>query len=603
MSLFLILSRLILFTVVAWVEADNLEAYDHLDIHGPSQEVASLHHQPNGTSAVQASGTYAPMLIGGTSALQIGSTPTTEHVMNVGGGDRPAHVDSPAEAAHKLRNTLYEKVRSRDAKIVCILGGTEFHDPKSKPLVEAMAKKLGEAAGDTNLIFVTGGMAGVQETFAKHVGDHSPLWNLLPGDNPSSLYGVGEDIHAGADIEERKAIFGLLGDIYITVEGGRGVSQETTAAHARSAVVVPLIRTGGASSGKMGFPQGAFQKPSFATEEQWSLLADEGAKIADTATAVVEIVKAAASSLRETEARIADHGEGSGLGGAAATTGAPGVASAAPGCCRGAVTLDTATAAESRQSQSAADGASFVEVGGPGSGDGAVARTAADPGQARDGDSTTTSASRTIATSGPSLSHAKATGDLSAPPPADEGEPDYVPETATPEKEASGATATGSSMLYCAAFCMILCGLVGYANAFYKKDTRAVGNQDEATDGAISAEEDYEEDTRYPADEGESSMPLLYYSDEDEESLPADAHEPTTPLVIKLPDHLRGICWPRVASQESKPNDFREKMRKQMKAKDDWNRERLPNDGAVVFILQSKTRYEVVGLGVDEIGL
>lgn len=52
----------------------------------------------------------------------------------------------------------------------------------------------------------------------------------------------------------RQEAFGLLGDVYITVEGGPGVAGEARAAVARGARVVPFVRTGGASGGMFDFP-------------------------------------------------------------------------------------------------------------------------------------------------------------------------------------------------------------------------------------------------------------------------------------------------------------------------------------------------------------
>eukprot|EP00443_Scrippsiella_acuminata_P064634 CAMPEP_0115470694 /NCGR_PEP_ID=MMETSP0271-20121206/52139_1 /TAXON_ID=71861 /ORGANISM="Scrippsiella trochoidea, Strain CCMP3099" /LENGTH=473 /DNA_ID=CAMNT_0002897855 /DNA_START=23 /DNA_END=1445 /DNA_ORIENTATION=- len=155
---------------------------------------------------------------------------------------------------------------------------------------EHIAEKLGAAAG-SKILFLTGGMPGVQETFAKHCGDGSRVWNLVPIGHQSG-YGSGTDIHAGTDLEARKAIFGLVGDAYITVEGGPGVSAEAKVAHERGVAVLPLRRTGGASDGMFDFPQKALQKPHFASEEQWSLLASQDAQVGESAEAVSCILAA-----------------------------------------------------------------------------------------------------------------------------------------------------------------------------------------------------------------------------------------------------------------------------------------------------------------------
>jgi len=198
-----------------------------------------------------------------------------------------AFKETLAEAANRIRKEFGQRC------CVCVLGGTAFHGKDSEALVHAIASALCDALGP-QAAFVTGGMAGVQEAFAKHCGDGSCVWNLLP-EGQASGYGVGCDIHAGKDLEERKAIFGQLGDVYITVEGGPGVSQEASAAYARGATIVPLRRTGGASAGAMGFPAAALERPACATEAQWALLGASDALVADTAAAVAAIVQQAAA--------------------------------------------------------------------------------------------------------------------------------------------------------------------------------------------------------------------------------------------------------------------------------------------------------------------
>jgi len=202
-----------------------------------------------------------------------------------------------AAAAHRLRKEF-----GQAACIICVLGGTEFHAADSEALVKAIAPELDAAMGP-KAKFVTGGMVGVQQTFAEHCGDGSRVWNLLPV-GQSSSYARGTDINAGADLEERKAIFAEIGDIYITVEGGPGVSQEARVAHTRGAAVVPLRRTGGASDGMFGFPPGALQEPPFATEGQWSLLASKTASVDESAAALVAIVQACANELAAASATI-----------------------------------------------------------------------------------------------------------------------------------------------------------------------------------------------------------------------------------------------------------------------------------------------------------
>uniref|UniRef100_A0A7S4QFT5 Uncharacterized protein n=1 Tax=Alexandrium monilatum TaxID=311494 RepID=A0A7S4QFT5_9DINO len=188
-----------------------------------------------------------------------------------------------AQAVERLRAEI------RGALLVCILGGTDFKGADSEALVTAAAAELAAVLGE-RVAFVTGGMPGVQRAFALHCGDGSRVWNLLPI-GQSSSYGVGKDVHAGSDLEARKRVFGLLGDVYVTVEGGPGVAQEARAAAERGAAVVPLVRTGGASSGMFDFPVGALARPAFASERQWEALRNGDVPVAEAAAAVAAIVR------------------------------------------------------------------------------------------------------------------------------------------------------------------------------------------------------------------------------------------------------------------------------------------------------------------------
>lgn len=169
---------------------------------------------------------------------------------------------------------------------VCVLGGREFKNPDvTVPLIESIARQLRQFRGQ--IVVLTGGMPGVQEAFAKNLGTVG-LYNLLPA-GESSGYGVGTDLSCGRTLQERMAIFGRLGDIYLTFEGGPGVGQEATTAYTRGAMVLALRATGGASAGALPqFPQEALEKPKWASAADWELLG--GADAAQVAPAVARLI-------------------------------------------------------------------------------------------------------------------------------------------------------------------------------------------------------------------------------------------------------------------------------------------------------------------------
>eukprot|EP00747_Dinoflagellata_sp_TGD_P098683 gnl/TRDRNA2_/TRDRNA2_167523_c0_seq1.p1 gnl/TRDRNA2_/TRDRNA2_167523_c0~~gnl/TRDRNA2_/TRDRNA2_167523_c0_seq1.p1 ORF type:complete len:201 (-),score=38.16 gnl/TRDRNA2_/TRDRNA2_167523_c0_seq1:30-632(-) len=157
--------------------------------------------------------------------------------------------------------------RLGDGVRICILTGSKFNGGDTEQIVKAVAKEL-SAAFCESAVFLTGGLPGPQECFARSCLAEARVFNVLPHGQASN-YGVGEDLHVGMDSDEQNRIFSMLGDAYITFEGGQDVSSQAAAAFARGAAVVPLIRTGGASSGMYRFPTGAMKKPHFITQYQW----------------------------------------------------------------------------------------------------------------------------------------------------------------------------------------------------------------------------------------------------------------------------------------------------------------------------------------------
>lgn len=181
----------------------------------------------------------------------------------------------------KRRIELLEQIRHKlgSTPCVCVTGAVAFRegDAELKVLVGQIAAKLAESLQD-RVWFVTCGMPGVQKVFAEHCGDGSRLWNLVP-DGLGSGCGIGGEVSVSS-IDDRRAVFGLLGDVYIVVEGGTGVALQAKASASRGAYIIPVMRS-------RGFPIEAFVRPDFIGEEQWALLKSGGASSAETLDAVV----------------------------------------------------------------------------------------------------------------------------------------------------------------------------------------------------------------------------------------------------------------------------------------------------------------------------
>lgn len=172
--------------------------------------------------------------------------------------------------------------------IVCVLGGVTFQHGESEDLVKAFAKEFAKRV-PKEAAFVTAGLPGIQETFAKNCGDGARLWNLVPS-GCCSAYGSGTDVMVGASLVECRALFRELGDIYVTVEGGQGVALDAQIAYDKGAVVLPLSRTGGASSGDFNFPSHPLNKPPYIAIETWEAMSQRQASVSDAALAVTTAV-------------------------------------------------------------------------------------------------------------------------------------------------------------------------------------------------------------------------------------------------------------------------------------------------------------------------
>jgi len=194
---------------------------------------------------------------------------------------------SPQEAARELR----AKFGSQHDICVCIVGGGLPDDSgATAQILQIFAAQVAEAVPQA--MFLTGGLDGVQKTFAQSFGDPSRLKNLVHEGHESG-YGVGEDVVAAANLEQRKAVYGEVGDVYVTFGGGGGVAQEAGAGFKRGATVIPLRRSGGASNGMFNFPADALLRPTFATEQEWALLEDPTGSPAACARALVSVVRQA----------------------------------------------------------------------------------------------------------------------------------------------------------------------------------------------------------------------------------------------------------------------------------------------------------------------
>jgi len=193
---------------------------------------------------------------------------------------------SMSEAVRDIREQL-----GRSA-VVCIAGGVAFRNADSEELVKVIATELSEQLGE-HVAFVTNNMPGTQHAFATHCCHAgSQVWNVLPTGQASNCEPA-QDLQVGSSLDQSRDLFCLIGDVYVTVEGGPGLSKDIHVVAARGAAVVPIIRSGEASSGRFGFPAQILERPHFADDEQWALLRKRDLPLTECAQAVVALVNRA----------------------------------------------------------------------------------------------------------------------------------------------------------------------------------------------------------------------------------------------------------------------------------------------------------------------
>mmetsp|Transcript_93220 Transcript_93220/g.300074 ORF Transcript_93220/g.300074 Transcript_93220/m.300074 type:complete len:238 (+) Transcript_93220:305-1018(+) len=188
------------------------------------------------------------------------------------------------------------RAADRSGVLVCVLGGTKCSCQETEELIRLVADALFMALPPAGVAFVTGGMPGVQQSFAgtssSSSGSKHQHWHLVQKGTASG-FGLGSDLEAGRDQVEKGQLIALVGDVYVTFEGGPGVAKEANIAFERGALVVPLVRTGGASSGMFDFPKGAIAPHAGVKDPApWEVLGRKEASLAETAHAVAEIVAA-----------------------------------------------------------------------------------------------------------------------------------------------------------------------------------------------------------------------------------------------------------------------------------------------------------------------
>lgn len=186
---------------------------------------------------------------------------------------------------------------------VAIFGSVELYHQDSSALCDEIGRGL--AREMPHVALLTGANADTQkrvskafqdETLTNHQANHTasdshkpPLIFHLAPVGYSCDFGFGTYVDAGQNMEERRYILANLADVCVSIEGGPGSADEMKKALSAGKTVIPLIRTGGASSGMFDAP--SITCPASVQESTWSLLKDGSANTKESAQAVITIVQ------------------------------------------------------------------------------------------------------------------------------------------------------------------------------------------------------------------------------------------------------------------------------------------------------------------------
>jgi len=204
---------------------------------------------------------------------------------------------APAAEQERALNAAVRHLRrqmgasGKATTVLCVLGSTKFACPDTEELIRLTVNELMGLLPLGQVVFVTGGMPGAQQAFAACCSSdaRARMCHLVPKGLQSGF--AGPDFQAGDCMAQKQSILAHIGDVYLTFEGGPGVAKEARFAHARGAVVIPLVRTGGASGGMFDFPK--VEKPvSIKDPEVWELLSRSEAPVAHSARAAAQIAAA-----------------------------------------------------------------------------------------------------------------------------------------------------------------------------------------------------------------------------------------------------------------------------------------------------------------------
>mmetsp|Transcript_5087 Transcript_5087/g.6742 ORF Transcript_5087/g.6742 Transcript_5087/m.6742 type:complete len:225 (+) Transcript_5087:2-676(+) len=195
-----------------------------------------------------------------------------------------------------------EKENRELIPILAIFGSIDFWHPDSESLCLSIGQELAKLL--PSLIVVTGANAVVHdkiahsfndEVTASHPNQTANIYHLAPWGYQCD-FNHGQKLCVGRDMAERRALLARCATVAISIEGGPGTVDEMTKAVEANVPLIPLGRSGGASSGMFNAPSCHGCRPEFICQEDWDLCWNKDADVEDSAKAVARIVQSIVAS-------------------------------------------------------------------------------------------------------------------------------------------------------------------------------------------------------------------------------------------------------------------------------------------------------------------
>eukprot|EP00565_Helicotheca_tamesis_P005038 CAMPEP_0185724266 /NCGR_PEP_ID=MMETSP1171-20130828/798_1 /TAXON_ID=374046 /ORGANISM="Helicotheca tamensis, Strain CCMP826" /LENGTH=219 /DNA_ID=CAMNT_0028392075 /DNA_START=12 /DNA_END=671 /DNA_ORIENTATION=- len=188
-----------------------------------------------------------------------------------------------------------ENEEKKPLPILAIFGGVDLWHPDSESLCTSIGRELAKRL--PSLTIVTGANAAVHDKIASaFYNDVMSLHNMTPRIYHLAPWGYhcsfkyGQQLCVGRDSAERRALLARCATVALSVEGGPGTADEMAKAVEANVPLIPLGRSGGASSGMFDAPSRHGSRPEFICQKDWDLCWDKFVSVDESAQAVSRIV-------------------------------------------------------------------------------------------------------------------------------------------------------------------------------------------------------------------------------------------------------------------------------------------------------------------------